>query len=166
MSSSNIHQAVAGETNQSTSGWSPVVPEIKDWPIFKFTEHRTELLEQLQSLSKQKVLSNINGQESGLVDELSRTLYLERIRLYENPWKADPHDEKPFWKGVKNQLLKQTPGATGQLADVDASFQHQILEKVINRYAAEIAGHFDPSVYQFAKRLIPIGFSYNRMRSR
>ncbi len=159
MSIHNLHQAVAGEENKPANSWGPVIPNTRDWPIFKFTEHRAELLEQLKSQSKSRIIGSINGDESGLVNELSRTLYLERIRLHENPWKADPEDEIPFWKGIKNQLLKQTPGASGELAGVDADYQQQILDKIINRYSVEIAGHFDPSVYEFAKKLVPFGFS-------
>ncbi|MEL6135466.1 MAG: 1-acyl-sn-glycerol-3-phosphate acyltransferase, partial [Bacteroidota bacterium] len=84
-------------------------------------------------------------------------MYLERIRMNEDPWKVDPKDESKFWKGIKKDLVRheQLENAP-QSAD---SFSNEILESIVKRYANEIISTFKPATYQFAKRFLPFFFS-------
>lgn len=90
-----------------------------------------------------------------LNDELARTLYQERIRIRQTPWKADPQDEKTFWNAIKKQMLSISPD--GKSA---TSFgEQQILQEIVNRYTTEIAGNFDIKAYNFAKGATTFGFA-------
>ncbi len=111
-------------------------------------------LREVVDTSERAILNRV--QNEGLGNELARTLYLERIRLTEKPWRADPKDEKQFWNNIKQELLNNgilSNGGTG-----NEQKEKELLEKIMWRYAHEIAGYFDPSTYRFAKRAVPFIF--------
>lgn len=93
-----------------------------------------------------------------LSDELARTLYQERVRVTQKPWKADPVDEREYWKNIKQQVI----GLNGQVSTNQKEEEEraiEILSSIVSRYSNEITGTFDPSIYEFAKKALPVGFS-------
>lgn len=133
-----------------------IEPDITQWPIYKLSAQRYEFIEEVKRKSIEKCLSHFNGKHP-LTEELARTVYQERIRLAQNPWKADPEDEKEFWNDIKNRLVR-TSRQEGQSIALNDDYV-SLMRTIISRYANEIAGNFDASIYDFAKVAIPFGIS-------
>jgi glycerol-3-phosphate O-acyltransferase len=80
-----------------------------------------------------------------LAEVIHETVWWEQERLS----KADPGEEdvladKQFYADIRRQLPR-----------VAEAEQARLLERVVQRYAAEIAGNFNPTVYQLAARIGP-----------
>jgi glycerol-3-phosphate O-acyltransferase len=130
-------------------GWlyDPIFPDPEAWPIYQLSQDREAFVKELIALSMANIREELGTGSNALRDELARTLYSERIRVTQTPWKADPIDEKEFWSKVKRDMVQIA-------ADHDspqAERHTELLERIVTRYAEEIAGVFDPGAYQFAK---------------
>ena len=137
--------------------YEPVVPNIQDWPINLFFKNKKRIVKDVVAEAIDQL--HAQAQQEGVViqDYIARTMYLERIRMNEDPWKVDPKDEQKFWGGIKKALVKN-----GQVeGDVEAFTQanEEMLERIVSRYANEISSNFKPSSYHFAKRFLPFMFS-------
>ncbi len=80
-----------------------------------------------------------------LAEIINETLWWEQDRLR----KADPGDEdaladKQFYANIRHRLPR-----------VSESEQARLLERIVHRYAGEIAGNFNPTVYKLAARVGP-----------
>jgi len=80
-----------------------------------------------------------------LAELINETLWWEQDRLS----KADPHDEdtiadQQFYAEIRRQLPR-----------VSESEQLRLLERIVHRYASEIAGNFSPAVYKLAAKVGP-----------
>jgi glycerol-3-phosphate O-acyltransferase len=133
--------------------YEPVVPDIHDWPLARLFRHRKPFLQEVvqDAAHSLKLYAQQEGQQ--LSDLIERTMYLERIRMAEEPWKVDPRDEKRFWHSVKKQLV-----AAEREGYPEASIQ-ETLREIAERYAEEIISDFQPASYHFAKRFLPLFFS-------
>ena len=78
-----------------------VTENLRDWPIYKLTEHKEDFVAEVKLRVKEKIKARFNS-EKLLREELAKVLYQERIRLTEKPWKADPKDERTFWNSIKS----------------------------------------------------------------
>jgi len=130
-------------------GWlyDPIFPDPEAWPIYQLSQDREAFVKELIALSMANIREQLGNGPNALRDELARTLYSERIRVTQTPWKADALDEKDFWSKVKRDMVQIA-------ADHDspqAERHTELLERIVTRYANEIAGIFDPGAYQFAK---------------
>jgi len=132
-----------------------IEPDITKWPIYQLSARRYEFIEEVKRASLEKSLQHFKGSNL-LSDELARTVYQERIRITQNPWKADAEDEKEFWGDIKNELVQ-----VSRIDDAPARNKEEkkLAQNIISRYANEIAGTFDDSIYRFAKVAIPFGIS-------
>lgn len=133
----------------NSEGWlyDPILPDPETWPIYQLSRERESFVKELIALSIANIREELGSGSNALRDELARTLYSERIRVTQTPWKADPIDEKEFWSRVKRDMVQIA-------ADHDSpqSERHaELLERIVTRYAEEIAGVFDPAAYNFAK---------------
>ena len=128
--------------------YPPILPDINDWPIFKLSEDRKKFTEELEhfTLDKMEYFHNEN-----LTDLLAETIYLEKIRIKEEPWKVDPPNERQFWSRIKKRLLKYS-------VDKDESISAQnntyLLKQIIHRYALEIVGTFKINTFLFARKFL------------
>jgi glycerol-3-phosphate O-acyltransferase len=138
------------EHKQHTSNHFPlpyIIEDIRQWPIYKLSEDRTDFINEVKQTVTQKIYSKFYDDEL-LKEELTKVLYQERIRLTEKPWKADPPDERAFWSGIKSKFIK--------LSDSDTVITPQDLtEEIIDRYIHEIIGNFDIGSFQFARTVLP-----------
>jgi len=136
--------------------YKPVVPKIHDWPIAQLFRKKDSFVQEVinDAILGLEKYGEREGQNLG--EYLVRTMYLERIRMQEDPWKVDPKDEGKFWADIKKQLVKaeqlEEKGFIGN-THTDLS------RKVVSRYAHEIASTFKPGSYHFAKRFLPFFFS-------
>ena len=108
----------------------------------------------MQKAVYQKLEHRFSGGTS-LKSELEKTLYQERIRLTQTPWRADPKDERQFWNNIKSKIVKL--GSITSATEEHTS-EDEILKEIIERYTHEIVGHFDPGAFKFARGILPILF--------
>ncbi len=83
-----------------------------------------------------------------LAEVINETLYHERERLRQPKGSNEPDVEKAFYAGIRKELPKANGGA-----------EKELLRRVLDRYAREIAGHFNPLVYGVATRAVPIALT-------
>lgn len=144
-------------TKFKSAHYQPIIEDKSEWPIYKLSSRRYEFIDEVKQGSVETLLENFSSYES-LVDELARTLYQERVRVTQKPWKADPVDEREYWSSIKKQILRLNSQLINENgADFDEA--KEILTSIASRYSNEITGTFDPSIYEFAKKAIPVGFS-------
>lgn len=133
-----------------------ILPDVEDWPIYKMSQRRYEFIQEVIDASFEKALSRFKNNDE-LLDEFAKTLYQERIRLTQKPWKADAPDEKEYWANIKSELIKIT--SNQEPSKEFSNEAKSLLYSIISRYVNEIAGHFDPNIHDFAKVMVPFGFS-------
>ena len=91
-----------------------------------------------------------------LNDVVAKTIYLERIRIKEEPWKVDPPNERVFWNRLRKKLrIKGLDKNKEESKEVNI----EILQKIIYRYSEEIVGTFRKGVFIFARRFLKLFFS-------
>lgn len=128
--------------------YPPILPDINDWPIFKLSEDRKTFTEELEHFTLDKIE---HFHKENLTDLIAETIYLEKIRIKEEPWKVDPPNERQFWSRIKKRLVKYS-------VDKDESISAQnntyLLKQIIHRYALEIVGTFRINTFLFARKFL------------
>ncbi|MDW3645577.1 MAG: 1-acyl-sn-glycerol-3-phosphate acyltransferase [Bacteroidia bacterium] len=136
--------------------YEPVVPDIHDWPIARLFQERGKFVNQVIQDASTRLQLDASGEPANIQELVERTMFLERIRMVEDPWRVDPKSEKKFWGDIKKGLVSSEQS----LADAASLSKNQeMLEKIVDRYANEIASTFKPQSYHFAKRFLPFFFS-------
>ena len=131
--------------------FSHILPEIESWPIAKMYEDRKKLIEDINNFTVE-YLKLKHGKHLDKI--ISRTAYLELIRLKENPWKVDPPNEKQFWQRVKREIRQNNKHRD----DIKEAKNIELLRRIVNRYSTEIAGKFVPKTFRFARKFLRGGF--------
>lgn len=132
----------------------PVIPKIKDWPIARLLKNKEAFV---GPVVEEAMTQLLRGEAGVPRDLLEQTMFLERTRIREEPWKVDPKDEYRFWSKVKKRLVAFEQ--VEQNPDVQLAADKAIMREVVNRYATEISSVFRPGTYHFAKRALPFMFS-------
>lgn len=137
--------------------YEPVIPNIHYWPITQFFKRKKSVVDVVvqESIDRLHVLAHREGDSIG--DLIAQTMYLERIRMTEDPWKVDPKDEQKFWQDIKKDLVHNEQ-LEGDLETFSKRNEY-MLNKIVTRYAEEISSNFKPATYHFAKRVLPFFFS-------
>ncbi|MBK8556033.1 MAG: 1-acyl-sn-glycerol-3-phosphate acyltransferase [Lewinellaceae bacterium] len=130
-----------------------VIERIEDWPIYKLSQERQAFVQEIDEFTFRRILEN---HRKDLPDVLVKTIYQERIRIKEDPWKVDPPNERSFWNKISKQLIKKSLDRQDTEAKNTAE---QILQKIIHRYSEEIVGTFRISTFRFAQRFLTILFN-------
>ncbi len=138
---------------ESSKVYPYVIPEIEDWPIYKLHEDRTNFVQEMEAFTFER-LTKKHGEN--ITDIIAKTIYLERIRIKEEPWKVDPPNERLFWNRIRKKLIVK--GLDGEKEETMSS-NHEILQRIINRYAEEIVGTFRKPTYQFARKFLHVFFN-------
>jgi len=128
--------------------YPPILPDINDWPIFKLSEDRKRFTEDLEDFTLDKIE---NLHKDNLTDLLAETIYLEKIRIREEPWKVDPPNERQFWSRIKKRLVKYS---VDKDETISAQNNTYLLKQIIHRYALEIVGTFKINTFQFARKFL------------
>ncbi|MEZ4983999.1 MAG: hypothetical protein R2795_03000 [Saprospiraceae bacterium] len=130
-----------------------LIEQLEDWPIYQLSEDRERFLQEIEAytldLLSDKPVSFTN-------DLISKTIYKERIRVKEDPWKVDPPKEKQFWRRLSQQHVRQSLDGDPQKA---ATANREILAQMIRRYADEIVGTFSIATFLFARRFLTFFFT-------
>ena len=139
--------------SSSSKIFQQVIPDIENWPIYRLSEDRRQFVAEVQEFTVQRLLEN-NTQD--VTDMLSKTVFQERARIKEEPWKVDPPNERQFWRRIRKRLIEHSLDA----ADEEATQNNQeILRLIVNRYTEEIVGTFRISTFLFARRFLTLFFT-------
>lgn len=143
-----------GSPKHHTITYPPILPGHKEWPVVRLSKNRKAFITAVVNETVNRILHNGNNHQN-LIEELELTLFLERNRMRQNPWKVDPEDDEEFWNNIKAQLvnLNQTP------ADDIKQSTANMVERIVARYVDEIAGNFKQSSYRLARTIITFGFA-------
>jgi len=130
-----------------------IIPDTADWPIYLLSQDRSNFIREIDEFTTAKLSKKYKGD---LSDLLVKTLYQERIRIKESPWKVDPPNERVFWNKISKQLIKKSLDRQDKTA---SETNRYLLEKIVNRYSEEIVGTFQLGTHKFAVRFLTILFN-------
>ncbi|MBT8233511.1 MAG: glycerol acyltransferase [Saprospiraceae bacterium] len=131
-------------SKQKTQILDHIIPEIEDWPITRFSDDRDAFIERLIDFTYDRLSKSGHSH----LDLLNKTVYLERQRVKNMPWKVDPPDEKPYWNSVTKEV-----DATKNSEEPELE-QKKILRRIIFRYSEEIVGFFIPKTFKFSRKFL------------
>ncbi len=133
--------------------FTQVIQNIDDWPIYKLSEDREAFIKELDDFTLQRILRKPTDQIS---DIIAKMIYLERIRIKEEPWKVDPPNERSFWRRIRKKLVQ---GSLDKDETEARATNEEILREVINRYSEEVVGTFNINTFLFARRFLTVFFN-------
>jgi glycerol-3-phosphate O-acyltransferase len=122
-----------------------IIPDISNWPIYKISKDRENFVSRLNDFTYERILSLHEGNLSQLIE---KTIYLEKLRSKNTPWKVDPADEVSYWRGLDNEfrvILEK---------DDNEKEIHTLLKRIINRYSEEITGSFSIKTFKFIRKFL------------
>lgn len=130
-----------------------VIERIEDWPIYRLSKDRTEFVREIDEHTFLRLAAK---HKNDLPDVLVKTIYQERIRIKEDPWKVDPPNDRSFWNRISKRLIKKSldrNDAESRRVNAD------ILQKIIHRYSEEIVGTFQINTFRFAQQFLTAFFN-------
>jgi glycerol-3-phosphate O-acyltransferase len=135
------------------TGYEHVIPEIEDWPIYQLSEDRRAFIQEIDAFTLSRFMKMPTAK---LTDTLSKTIYRERIRMKEEPWKVDPPNERQFWKKIQRELVGHSLDRSEEEA---RRTNEELLKRIIHRYSEEIVGTFRIKTFLFARRFLTLFFT-------
>ncbi len=126
---------------------------MEDWPIYRLSQERAHFIREIEEVTFQRLSSR---KFQAMVDTLMKTIYQERIRIKESPWKVDPPNERVFWSKVSKRLVEKALDRPETEGRAEAE---ELLRLIIHRYAEEIVGTFRISTFRFARRFLTVFFN-------
>ncbi len=142
----------SGTEQKKKKAYKPILSGTQEWPVVQLSKNRKLFIEKVVNEAFSKIIK-ANPKKNDLREELETTLYREQLRIRQNPWKVDPEDERRFWNKIKDELVDLVG-----LKD-SRKREEEILRKILNRYADEIAGNFKKSRYRLAREIIKFGLT-------
>lgn len=134
--------------------YPPIFPNMDDWPIYQLSQDRDAFIKEIDEFTFKRLTQKKSV--DAVSDILAKTIYLEKIRIKEEPWKVDPPNEKQFWSKIRKRLISRS--LDKEEAEAKAA-NEEILQKIIHRYSEEIVGTFQQSTFQFARRFLTFFFT-------
>lgn len=142
------------EKKNKNRKYKPILDRIPDWPVYQLSKNRKEFIEEVTRKSVERI-HELRPSYKQLIDDLQATAYREQNRIKRNRWRVDPKDDAQFWAKVKNELVELSAKNPDEVqAKID-----DLLERIVHRYASEIAGNFKPNSYRFAREVIKFWFA-------
>ncbi|MGE0772368.1 MAG: 1-acyl-sn-glycerol-3-phosphate acyltransferase [Cyclobacteriaceae bacterium] len=142
------------EKKNKNIGYKPILEGIPEWPVYQLSKNRKEFLEEVTHKSIVRI-RELRPTRKQLIDEIEATVYREQNRIKRNRWRVDPPDESSFWSRIKNDLVE----LSGKAEDEAKQKEEEILHRIVQRYAEEIAGNFKPSSYKVARGITKFWFA-------
>lgn len=130
------------------------VEEMTDWPIHKLSQEKEAFMEYASKFTTQLILDN--QRKENMSEIVAKALYMERMRIVNEPWKVDPPDEMDFWNDIRKRLLRKS---LDQTEEVVAQNNEKLLRRITGRYLREIMSNFKISTYKMAQKFLPKLFS-------
>ena len=106
-----------------------IIERIEDWPIYRLSKDRAEFIREIDEFTFKRLVSR---HRKDLSDVIVKTIYQERIRIKEDPWKVDPPNERQFWNKISKRLIKKSLYRSDPEAKATAE---AILHKIIHRHS-------------------------------
>jgi glycerol-3-phosphate O-acyltransferase len=141
------------EKKNKNRRYKPILDGIPDWPVYQLSKNRKEFIEEVAAKSFSRI-KELRPNTKQLISDLEATAYREQNRIKRNRWRVDPKDDQKFWSTVKNELVELS-SKTIEEAEAVAD---EILQRIVARYANEIAGNFKPNSYRVTRELIKFWF--------
>jgi len=141
------------EKKNKNKKYKPILDRIPDWPVYQLSKNRKEFIAEVTQKSVERI-REMRPSYKQLIDDLQATAYREQNRIKRNRWRVDPKDDSSFWSSIKNELVEvsaKDPDEVKQKVDT-------ILERIVHRYASEIAGNFKPTSYRLAREVVKFWF--------
>lgn len=126
-----------------------IIPDITQWPIFKISEERADFIQNLNNYTRSRLFEDNNASVDDLLD---KTIYLEKLRVKNNPWKVDPVDDKRYWKELEKEI------EVAKTYDDKDDRLNKIVDRIINRYNEEIVGNFKMKTFKFSRNFLSAFF--------
>lgn len=139
--------------NKEAQIYPQVIPDIEDWPIYKLSEDRKQFVQEIIEETLRRFLQKPGDD---LSDIIAKTIYLERIRIKEEPWKVDPPNEAQFWRRIRKRLIRRSLDKKEEEAYKN---NEEILRSIITRYTEEIVGTFRIQTFLFARKFLTLFFT-------
>ncbi len=131
-----------------------VIPDMNQWPIYKLLNDRKNLIEEIEEYTFRRVIKLF---DDDLNEVIAKTVYQERIRMKEEPWKVDPPQDRVFWRKISKKLFGK-PDA--QLSEEEKRENEEtLLRRIIHRYSDEIVGTFRIPTFLFARKFLTVLFN-------
>lgn len=130
-----------------------IIENVEDWPIYRLSEDRANFIREIDEYTFRRFVEQHRGD---LSDVIVKTIYQERIRIKEDPWKVDPPNERSFWNRISKKLIKKSLDRDDDEAQAASE---EILQKIIHRYSEEIVGTFQITTHRFAVRFLTVLFN-------
>jgi glycerol-3-phosphate O-acyltransferase len=131
----------------------PIYESMEDWPINLLHKDRKAFIKEINAFTLERLMAK---SDKSLSDMIALSIYLERARLREEPWKVDAPDEPTFWGKIRKKLLEYSLDKDAKAARQN---NEEILKSIINRYSEEIVGTFSIPTFEFARRFLTFFFS-------
>lgn len=129
----------------------PLEEDVEKWPIYLLTKDRNAYLDELESFTYQLFKDR---SDKMLFEILEKTIFQEKLRMKEDPWRIDPPNDRLFWRKVQNRLYsEENPETPADKENIDHA-----LRMVIKRYAEEIVGTFNPATFRLIRRILTVLF--------
>lgn len=94
------------------------------------------------------MLERIGSAPQSVERALFDTIYEERKRLETEKDRERAHDQRRFYERIQTEALR-----------ANVQKQRALLKEIVERFAAEVAGHFDPRFYRLASKVVPTGLN-------
>ncbi len=131
------------------STYPHIIPEVKDWPIYKISKNRNSYIQELNKYTYDRLFVDNSLSREELLD---KTIYLEKLRSRNNPWKVDPADDKSYWNDLEKEIeIAKTQNDKDERLD-------KIVRRIINRYNEEIVGSFNLKTFKFSRVFLRVLF--------
>ncbi|GHN03148.1 hypothetical protein WSM22_46370 [Cytophagales bacterium WSM2-2] len=142
------------EKKNKNKKYKPILESIPDWPVYQLSKNRKDFIQEVTQKSIDRI-HEMRPSYKQLIEDLQATAYREQNRIKRNRWRVDPKDDSSFWSAVKNELAELSAKNPEEVKPrVD-----ELLERIVYRYASEIAGNFKPTSYRFAREVVKFWFS-------
>ncbi|MFK8005422.1 MAG: 1-acyl-sn-glycerol-3-phosphate acyltransferase [Saprospiraceae bacterium] len=126
-----------------------VFPNVKDWKIHQLHADRDNFIKAINEEVFNRYKDKSNKEISKLI---AKTIYSERIRIKEEPWKVDPPNEKVFWGKISKKLVLDQDDEESKRKNL------KILEQIIHLYSQEIVATFNEGTFEFARKFLRVLF--------
>lgn len=132
----------------------PTVEDMDSWPIHKLSQEKEEFMKYASEFTTELLIKQ--KRKETLSEAIAKVLYLERMRIVNEPWKVDPPDEMDFWNDIRKKLLRKSLDQTDEAVE---EHNHLLLNRIIARYLREIMSNFKIPTYKMAQKFLPKLFS-------
>ncbi len=143
--------------NPNKEQYPYIITELEDWPLVKLSKDKVNFLKQTNDYTIDSLLTMFSEDE--ISDEIARTIYLEKKRAKEEPWRVDPKSEKKFWDSISKDLVRKSLDRDEAESQEVLKNNIKILQRIVQRYSEEIVGRFDMKTYIFARKFLTMAFT-------